>query len=819
MKDPKLVRILLLLLCAQLALPRFAARAEPQSAANSPVAAVDSSASHALRIMPNDNDGRIAYTTAIMLTNFHYLHLPFDAQLSSKFLDSYLHTLDPQHLHFLQSDLTEFDQYRTNLNELTQQKITMPAYVIYDRFMQRLEERSAYAKELLANEAMEFDGSEIVSLNRKEAKPPKDMAEARQLWRERLRWEYLQEKLNKEGRDELARLWLGRHNLMAVALTWRDFHQEIVTVIEKRYNRVLRNFRDYDSEKVLETYLTALAHVYDPHSDYSDKESLENFSIEMSRSLFGIGAQLSTDDSGYCKIMSLTADGPAIKSKKLKAGDRIVAVAQGPKEAEDVIDMPLTKVVDKIRGEKGTEVRLTIIPADAVDPATRTTISLVRDEIKLEGAKGKIIEFPGKDGSTMRVGVIDLPAFYASFPLMGSRSRAEIKSATIDVDRLLEKMKDEHVSGVILDLRNNGGGSLDEAINLTGLFIKQGPVVQVASANGDKRVDKDLDPSIEYDGPLVVMTSRFSASASEIVAGALQDYDRALLVGDKSTHGKGTVQSMSQLAPYIYLNTHYFTNNPVAFGALKYTTNKFYRITGSSTQLKGVTPDIVLPSIRDYLEVGEASLENALPWDTIEKVDYDKLNRVRPFASELEKRSEKRVAAAKDFEYVREDIEVVKKAVADRTVSLNEKQRLKEAEEAEARRRVRDAELKARKLPEKKVYDLNIKNNVVVMTQEKDPWRPGLAMTPTSATSQVDPDATKPAKSPGGNAVASVPTGSATNAAASVSTEETEADKLPQIDVGLEETENILLDYIALLQKNADLTRDSSHTPVTLPNN
>ena len=373
----KLLRILFVILCAELVLSRHDLLAEPQSPANIPAGAVDSSTNRALRIMPNSNDGLIAYTTAVMLTNFHYLHLPFDSQLSSKFMDTYLHTLDPQHIHFLQSDLAEFEQYRPNLAELTKHRETMPAYVIFDRFMQRLEERTAYSKELLENEDMDFNGKEIVSLNRKEAAAPKDMTEAKVLWRDRLRSEYLQEKLNKESRDELARRFIGRRNLISLAFTTREMHDEIVTVIEKRYNRIIRNFKDWDSEKVLETYLTSLSHVYDPHSDYSDKESLENFSIEMSRSLFGIGAQLSTDDSGYCKIMSLTADGPAIKSKKLHAGDRIVAVAQGPKDFDDVIDMPLTKVVDKIRGEKGTEVRLTIIPADAVDPATRAPAGAV----------------------------------------------------------------------------------------------------------------------------------------------------------------------------------------------------------------------------------------------------------------------------------------------------------------------------------------------------------------------------------------------------------------------------------------------------------
>ncbi len=354
----------------------------------------------------------------------------------------------------------------------------------------------------------------------------------------------------KEGRKELAQQVINRRDPFALALTGAEMNADIVKILTLRYARVLRNFRNWEEEdeKILEIYLTSLAHVYDPHSDYFNKADLENFAISMSLSLFGVGAQLSTDDDGYCKIIALTPNGPAIKSKEIKPNDRIVAVAQGTNEPVDVVNMPLTKVVEKIRGEKGTEVRLTVIPA--ADSSTRKVVKLIRDEIKLEDqeATSKLIELPGPDGQPLRLGVIDLPSFYASFQLMGSKGRGDIKSRTVDVTRLLNKSKKENVSGVILDLRHNGGGALEESVNLTGLFIKDGPVVGVAAADGSHETREDTDPSITYDGPLIVLTSKFSASASEIVAGALQDYGRGDVVGGVSTHGKGTVQSMSQLA-------------------------------------------------------------------------------------------------------------------------------------------------------------------------------------------------------------------------------------------------------------------------------
>src|SRR5256886_6651327 len=397
-----------------------------------------------------------------------------------------------------------------------------------------------------------------------------------------------------------------------------------------------------------------------------------------------------------------------MQSQQLKPGDRIVGVAQGDeREPVDVVGMKLSKVVDMIRGPKGSKVRLTIIPADASDPSTRKEVALVRDEIKLEyeEAKAKIVEVPGKEGGTMRLGLIDLPSFYASFDVANANGKATHKSTTEDVAKLLKKLIAENVAGIILDLRHNGGGSLEEAINLTGLFIKEGPVVQVKDAEGNIIKDDDSDPTVLYDGPLIVLTSRFSASASEILAGALQDYQRALIVGDSSTHGKGTVQSLIQLEPYVHKLSD-STNNP---GALKVTIRKFYRASGSSTQLKGVIPDLVLPSLNNYAEVGEVSLENPLPWDTIESAKYEKLNLIQPILPELRKRSSERVTADKDFAYLREDIEIYRKYLADKSVSLNEETRRKEMKENEERLETRKRERKARRESEEKVYELTLK--------------------------------------------------------------------------------------------------------------
>ncbi len=627
-------------------------------------------------LVPGPDDGRIARVASAILERNHYLQQPLDDSVASKFLDKYLDALDPAHLVFFQSDLAQFEKWRTQLDDMTLKSgDTSPAEVIFNRFLEHFAQQVEYSTNLIATENFEFTGNDRYTPNRKELPRPKDLAEAKQSWRERVRFEWLNEVLDKKK------------------------PAEIKETLSRRYTRQLRMLQEFDSDDVFQIYLTSLTHVYDPHSDYMGKSTLDNFNISMKLSLFGIGALLRSED-GYCKIQELM-DGPAKKSGQIKPNDKIIAVAQASGEPVDVVDMKLNKVVELIRGAKGTEVRLTVVPVDAPDPSTRKIVSLVRDEIKLEDqeAKAKLIELPAEKGqSPMRLGIIDLPSFYAD---LESRQSGR-KSTTTDVAKLLKKLKEEKVAGIVLDLRRNGGGSLEEAINLTGLFIKEGPVVQVKDPNGDINVDKDTDPVLLYDGPLVVLTSRFSASASEILAGALQDYGRALVVGDSSTHGKGTVQTLLRLAPIMRS-----TND---LGALKITIRKFYRASGSSTQLKGVVPDIVLPSLNSHAEVGEGSLPNALAWDTVPGAKYEPVNLIPPLLPELRKRSEARVISDKDFAFLRDEIERFKKLKEEKSVSVNEEQRWKEKKESEARTEARKKELRLRPQPNYKTYEFTLKN-------------------------------------------------------------------------------------------------------------
>ncbi|MBI2949534.1 MAG: carboxy terminal-processing peptidase, partial [Verrucomicrobia bacterium] len=707
-----------------------------------------------LEVAPDQTN--IARVVPLVLEQYDFLQQELDDTLSSKAFDRYIELLDGMHLHFLQSDIAEFEPlYRTHLDELLKKKGDVaPANHIFSRFLQRLTQRVDYVGELLATEKFEFTGTDRYNLDRKKTPRPKDLEEAKQLWRQHLRYEILQDKLNKEKPEDIA------------------------SKITKRYSRLLRSLQEYDRDDVFELYLSAVAQVFDPHTDYMGKSSLDTFNINMSLSLTGIGALLRSED-GYCKIQSLVANGPAQKSKQLKENDRIIAVAQGANEAVDVVEMKLNKVVDMIRGRKGTEVRLTVIPADAPDPSVRKVVSLIRDEIKLEDqeAKAKIIDFPATTGKPIRVGVIDLPSFYAAMDLTGKKEDdGPRKSTTRDVALLLRKLTSENVDGIILDLRRNGGGSLEEAINLTGLFIKEGPVVQVKDHDGEKHVDSDKDESVLYDGPLVVLTSRFSASASEILAGALQDYGRALIVGDKSTHGKGTVQQLIDLKRIGALR-----RSAISPGAVKVTIRKFYRPSGSSTQLKGVTPDLILPSPNNHADVGESALENALPWDTITEAKFEKLNRVQPYLAEIQKRSLARLETDPDFQYLKEDIDQVKKALADRTVSLNEAQRVKEKAEAEARAKARQAELKARPSVNETAYEITL------ALADK----PGLP----PATGQAKPAAK---------------TESASDSKKADEDEDAATEsKAPLVDVTLKEAKRILADFISLGRNDPSIAATS----------
>lgn len=772
--------------------------AEPanETAATAAAAATSSKSAPWRPLEPGPNDGTIAYVTAGLLRQFHYSHHPLDDELSEKFFDRYLEALDPQHLHFTQADLTEFEIYRDRLDDLTitgkRTGDASPAFAVFNRFYQRLQQRVDYAEELLKAGQFDFTTDERMQVSRKDAPYPKDLTEAKELWRQRLRHEYLLEKL---GRHAAKKPTPAAPEAAPAATESKPARktetEEITETLTKRYTRNLKFFKEWSNDDVMQVYLTALARVYDPHSDYFNKAGADNFAIGMNNAFYGIGAVLTTDLDGYCKIQELKP-GPAMNSKKIKAGDRIVAVAQSNAPPVDAIDMALNKVVQMIRGPKGTEVRLTVQPANK-DAGDRYELTLTREEIKLEdqAAKAKVVEFPTEKGPPLRLGVINLPSFYApiSFgngqPNLAANDAANYGRFTSrDVAALLEKFERVKVSGVVLDLRNNGGGSLEEAVRLTGLFIKDGPVVQVKSADGSLFVDEDEDSRVTYDGPLVVLTSRFSASASEIFAGALQDYGRALIVGDQATHGKGTVQRVLDLR-----NSGRFNAPEADPGQLKVTMSKFYRASGASTQKKGVLPDIVLPSIFNYsTEIGEAAMENPLEWDTIRSARYAKLDLVAPYLGELLKRSTERIATNQDYVYIREDIEQFRKNQADKTVSLNEASRLKEKEEAEARHKARDKERLARKESPQLVYELTLKQVDL----------PGLPppVQKTNATLARTPAGVGAALST--NAVAAI-----SQAAESIPAMdgEEEEEKAPVVDAALEEVEQILKDYISLLSR------------------
>ncbi len=754
---------------------------------------------NATRLIEGPTDANIVKFVCEILQSQHYLRLKFNDQLSSRFFDRYIESLDSLRIYFTQGDLAEFEKYRLRLDDLCLRKgDTTPAREIFARFRERLDQQFEFVQKTLAEGKFEFTGNDRFTLDRKNLPRPADLAEARKLWLERLRYEYLQEKLNKEKAPE------------------------IVKNLTRRYTRILRTINEYDNDDVLQIYLTALAHIYDPHSDYMGKSEMENFNISMKLSLFGIGAVLQSED-GYCKIRSLQPEGPAERSKKLKPNDRIVAVGQSNQPPVDVVDMKLNKVVELIRGPKATEVRLTIIPGDATDPSIRKVVTLVRDEIKLEeqAAKAKIIELPpGKDAEgrpvSQRLGVIDLPSFYSSFELDSNRgSGSEPKSTTTDVALLIRKLTQEKVGGIILDLRRNGGGSLEEAINLTGLFIKEGPVVQVKDPDGRVTVDSDQDETVWYDGPLVVLTSRFSASASEILAGALQDYGRALIVGDSSTHGKGTVQSLLQLRPIMMRAGLPVPTEP---GALKYTIRKFYRASGASTQLDGVTPDIILPSVNNHLEVGESSLENPLEYDTIAPAAFEKVNRVRPHLVELKRRSETRVSSDPDFAFIREEEARYKKAKADKTVSLNEELRLKEKKEADDRAKARKKDLAARPEPPWKTYDISLKlarqpglpeptvrTNATKTSASATP-KP-IIITKDNAKSNLNNAATQPAPD-----VAKVDSAKGDTAKSDDGEDEADAD-VQAPDITLEEAKRILQDYIDLSGRGRGVALHEGRVP------
>ena len=695
--------------------------------------------------------------------------------MSERFFDGYLETLDPRRENFLQADIAGFAHFRTELDRLTVTTNGIadltPAFVIYQRFLERLAQHNAYVEELLKQDKFKFTGDDRITIDRRHAPYPRDLDEAKKLWRDQLRYQYLQEKLSREISPT--------NSDVLIPLTKSNL-TEINDTFARHYRWNFHMVTNWDSTDVLQAYLNALAHAYDPHTDYFNTQHAQDFSINMSLSLFGIGAQLMEDD-GYCTISKLIHGGPADKSKQMNEKDRVIAVAQGNKPPVDVVDMELGKVVQLIRGAKGTEVRLTISPV--ADRAARRVVTLTRDEIKLEDseAKAKLIEMPNGHGGTNRIGVIDLPSFYATIDLPGSANHSA-KSTTTDVAKLINKLEQQKVDGIVLDLRSNPGGSLEEAIKFTGLFIKEGPVVQARSPDGNIAVDNDTDSSVLYSGPLAVLVNRFSASAAEIAAAALQDYGRAIVIGDISTHGKGTVQNLNPLRPIMPSAN----NDP---GTVKITIRKFYRISGASTQLKGVVPDIILPDVLNYSpDIGETALENPLPWDTIASAKYDKLNLVEPYLGDLRQHSDARVMTNQDFVYIQQDIQQFKKLQADKTASLNEHEQIKERQTNQARQKARDQEREARKVSGLKTYEITVKNSALPGLPEPL----GATISDSVGTPNMNQASAKTNKN--------TASGSTNVLAAAI-----DKKSPPALDAMLDETTYILQDYIRLLSANRTL--------------
>ena len=567
----------------------------------------------------------------------HYSKLSYDDTLSSRHLDSYIDSLDPGKMFFFADDISDFNQYRSIMDDHLKRGKLDAGFIIFNRYHERLQTRLESLIDTLPETVatLDFSVDENYSLD----------LEARQ-------WAKTQEKLDDRWRKQIKNQVLGLKMAQKPA-------EEIVPTLEKRYSAQLRNVKQYNSQDVFQIYANALTELYDPHTNYLSPRTTENFNINMSLSLEGIGAVLQKDDE-YTKISSLVAKGPADKQGDLQPSDRVVAVGQDLEGTmQDIIGWRLDEVVELIRGPKGTTVRLEVIPAKSKSTDERKTITIVRNTVKLEeqSAQKKVLEIPQGD-EVIRIGVIDVPAFYIDFDAM-RRGEKEYKSTTRDVKRLLGELEEAEVEGIIVDLRNNGGGSLQEANELTGLFIEYGPTVQIRHSSRRVWRDGKRLKSSYYDGPLVVLVNRLSASASEIFAGAMQDYERALVVGDRS-FGKGTVQTLV----------------PLTEGQLKITESKFYRISGDSTQHRGVVPDVSFPSVFDTAEIGESSLDHALNWDKISPIRHMKYDNFSPILPDLNKLFHQRSGKNPDFVFLEDQVELAQETRELKVLPLNEKARI-----------------------------------------------------------------------------------------------------------------------------------------------
>ncbi|MCF6262639.1 MAG: carboxy terminal-processing peptidase [Xanthomonadales bacterium] len=693
------------------------------------------------------------------LTNWHYKDVQLDDELSSQILDQYIETLDPNRAYFLSADIAGMEKWRLQLDDVLRHDDLDAAFDIFNLYVLRVKNRIQFARKQLKT-PMDFSIDEEFQFDRTESPWIADSKTWDEQWRKRVKNDWLRLKLTDKDEEEIRK------------------------TLDDRYTNLDRRISELNEEDVFQYFMNAVSLAVEPHTAYMSSRSSENFDISMKLSLEGIGALLQRENE-YTSIARVIPGGPAKKDGRLKAEDRITGVAQGREgKMVDVIGWRLDDVVDLIRGPKGTYVRLEVLPANSGEGGASKVIEILRNEVKLEeqAAKSRIIEITQGEGIT-KVGVIDLPVFYLDF-----RGRAEGKkdyrSSTRDVQKLIDEMKAEGIESLVIDLRSNGGGSLLEATTLTGLFIDQGPVVQVRDSRGRISLERDDDPGVAWDGPMAVLVNRYSASASEIFAAAIQDYQRGLVVGEP-TYGKGTVQNLVNLDDYS-------PGDKKRLGQLKLTVAQFFRINGGSTQNRGVTPDISFPTPGDAADFGESALTNALPWTQIEKADYKPVNRVAPVLAVLDSRYRERLSSSEEFSWIYEDIEEYKENKNRKTVSLLEDGRRTERKENEAKRKQRkeqryllhglpipvdEEESESEELAEAKI------ESSAADTAERNPELKAITATGEGADTDTDSDAV-------------------------IDEDETDEEELP--DLILEETARILADATRLMANKPMFAQDLS---------
>jgi carboxyl-terminal processing protease len=689
-------------------------------------------------------------TMVKMLEQWHYNRDAVRSTDYAQVIPDYMESLDGQKLFFLNSDKTEFE---ARFNKTLYWNISAigkidAAYDIFSIYEKRTTDRINWIFTELDGK-FDFTTNEVYRVDRTKSDWPANPGAADELWRQRLKYELIAELLNKKTEEEAKQ------------------------TVRKRYERMLKNLADIEASDLAELFLSTVARLYDPHSTYFSAENYEDFGIQMKLELVGIGALLGIEED-LCSVKEIIPGGPADLGKQLNPNDKIISVKQENGEPVEIIGMKLRKIVDLIRGPKQSKVTLLVQPAEATDPSSRREVVIIRDVVKLNSARahGAIFQVPGTNGETVPMGVITLPSFYGPAGREAPDEEKEKTSATQDVAKLITQLTQAGAKGLVLDLRRNGGGYLTEATQLTGLFIKQGPVVQVKSSSGEIAVDSDENSQIAYDGPLAVLVDRFSASASEIVAGALQNYGRAIVIGDSSTHGKGSVQTVLEMKDFL----PQLMRTPAKTGATKITVQKYYLPSGASTQLKGVVPDIVLPSLEDHLPIGESDLPHALVWDEIPNSFFEGNPLDPQLVESLRQRSIERQGKLEEFTYLQKNVDWFRSRQEQKLIPLN----------LEARKAQREVDAAFRK--EMKAMKLKLARDDYPYTEfHLVPPPPK----PIKAAPAADPDGAEPDE---------------------LSTDEDDG-AYAKVDVNLRESFRVIYDAIKLGQNGSTLA--SNRLPLT----